>query len=102
MFITFTGEKDEKINQQTKSIWGKKKKKTAGNKNHPDVEVDRLATPVESQTFLRESTQPRGWIQVSCIAGRFFITWANREAQESWSAKPIPLPADLPDPGNEP
>ena len=27
-------------------------------------------------------SQPRDWTQVSCIAGRFFISWATREAQQ--------------------
>ena len=27
----------------------------------------------------RGSSQPRDWIQVSCIAGRFFTIWATRE-----------------------
>ena len=31
--------------------------------------------------FSRESSQPRDWTQVSCIAGRFFTSWATREAQ---------------------
>ena len=30
--------------------------------------------------FSRESSQPRDWIQVSCLAGRFFTIWATREA----------------------
>ena len=30
--------------------------------------------------FSRGSSQPRGWIQVSHIAGRFFTSWATREA----------------------
>ena len=30
--------------------------------------------------FSRGSSQPRDWIQVSCIAGRFFTSWATREA----------------------
>ena len=29
--------------------------------------------------FSRESSQPRDWTGVSCIAGRFFTTWAIRE-----------------------
>ena len=33
--------------------------------------------------FSRGSSQPRDWTQVSHIAGRFFITWATREAQLS-------------------
>ena len=31
--------------------------------------------------FSRRSSQPRDWIQVSCIAGGFFTSWATREAQ---------------------
>ena len=31
--------------------------------------------------FSRGSSQPRDWTQVSCIAGRFFTSWAIREAQ---------------------
>ena len=49
--------------------------------------------------FSRVSSQPRDWIQVSCFAGGFFTSWATREAQEYWSGKPRPSPADLPDPG---
>ena len=30
--------------------------------------------------FSRGSSQPRGWIQVSHIAGRFFTSWATKEA----------------------
>ena len=29
--------------------------------------------------FSRESSQPRDWIRVSCIAGGFFTIWATRE-----------------------
>ena len=32
-------------------------------------------------SFSRGSSQPRDWTQVSCIAGRFFISWATRKAQ---------------------
>ena len=35
--------------------------------------------------FSRGSSQPREWTQVSRIAGRFFTSWATREAQEYWS-----------------
>ena len=35
--------------------------------------------------FSRGSSQPRDRSQVSCIAGRFFTSWATREAQEYWS-----------------
>ena len=30
--------------------------------------------------FFRVSSWPRDWTQISCIAGRFFIVWATREA----------------------
>ena len=33
----------------------------------------------------RGSSQPRDWTQVSHIAGRFFTSWATREAQGYWS-----------------
>ena len=36
-------------------------------------------------TFSRGSSQSRDWTQVSHIAGRFFTSWATREAQEYWS-----------------
>ena len=35
--------------------------------------------------FFRESSQCRDRTQVTCIAGRFFTSWAIREAQEYWS-----------------
>ena len=35
--------------------------------------------------FSRGSSQPRDQTQVSCIVGRFFTSWATREAQEYWS-----------------
>ena len=35
--------------------------------------------------FSRGSSRPRDRIQVSCIAGEFFTSWATREAQEYWS-----------------
>ena len=31
-------------------------------------------------SFYRESSPPREWTWVSCIAGRFFTVWATREA----------------------
>ena len=34
--------------------------------------------------FFRGSSQPRGQTQVSCIAGRFFTSWATKEVQEHW------------------
>ena len=33
--------------------------------------------------FSRGYSQPRDWTQVSCIAGKFFIIWANRETKYS-------------------
>ena len=33
-----------------------------------------------AMSFSRGSSQPRGWTQVSRIAGRFFTVWATREA----------------------
>ena len=35
--------------------------------------------------FSRGSSQPRDQTQVSHIAGRFFTSWATREAQDYWS-----------------
>ena len=52
--------------------------------------------------FSRGTSQPKDWTQVSCTAGRFFTSWATREAQEYWSGEPIPSPEDLPDPGIKP
>ena len=51
--------------------------------------------------FSRGSSHSKDQTQVSCIAGRFFTSWAKREAQEYWSEYPIPSPADLPVPGIE-
>ena len=51
--------------------------------------------------FSSGSSQPRDQTQVSCIAGRFFTSWATREAQEHWSGYPIPSSVDLLDPGIE-
>ena len=31
--------------------------------------------------FSRGSSSPRDWMRVSCVASRFFIIWATREAQ---------------------
>ena len=36
--------------------------------------------------FSRGSSQPRNWTQVSRIVGRFFTSWATREAQQFCSA----------------
>ena len=35
--------------------------------------------------FSKVSSQPRDQTQVSYIAGRFFTSWATKEAQEYWS-----------------
>ena len=51
--------------------------------------------------FSRGSSQPRDQIQVSCIAGGFFASWATREDQEYWSGEPLPSP-DLLNPGIKP
>ena len=53
-----------------------------------------VAVPFYSRSF-----QPRDRTQVSRIAGRFFTSWATREAQEYWSGWPIPSPGDLLEPG---
>ena len=49
--------------------------------------------------FSRGSSQSKGRTQVSRIAGRFFTSWATREAQEYGSEWPIPSPLDLTNPG---
>ena len=40
----------------------------------------------------RASFQSMDQTQVSHMAGRFFIIYATREAQEYWKGQPIPLP----------
>ena len=35
----------------------------------------------------RGSSQPRDWSQVSCTGGKFFTSWATREAQEYWNGQ---------------
>ena len=52
--------------------------------------------------FSKGSSQPGDRTQVFHTAGRFFASWAPREAQEHWSGYLIPSPGDLPDPGIEP
>ena len=49
--------------------------------------------------FSRGSAQPSDWTQVSRIAGRFFSSWATREAQEYWSGQIIPSPGCKKRPG---
>ena len=39
----------------------------------------------EAFPFSRGSSQPSAQTQVSRIAGRFFINWTTREAQEYWN-----------------
>ena len=51
--------------------------------------------------FFRGSSQPKDPTQISCTAGRFFTSWATREAQEYWSELPIPSPVYLPNLGVE-
>ena len=58
-------------------------------------------TVVGSLSLLQGIFPTQGSTQVSHITGRFFTSWATREAQEYWSGHPIPSPADLPDPGIE-
>ena len=52
--------------------------------------------------FSKGSSQPSDRTQVFHTAGRFFASWAPREAQEHWSGYLIPSPGDLPDPGIKP
>ena len=52
--------------------------------------------------FFRGSSQPRDWIQVSHVAGRFFTRGATKEAKEYWSGWPIPASAQLSYPGIKP
>ena len=42
-------------------------------------------------SFSRASSQPRDWIQVFCIAGGFFTSWATRESPRilKWVAYPF-------------
>ena len=65
--------------------------------NSPAPNTWRVAFP-----FSRGSSQPRDWTHISRIAGKFFTSWATREAQEYWSGWPIPSPVTLPHPGIEP
>ena len=72
------------------------------------LEPTRLLCPWMLQARLLEwaaipfsggSSCPRGWTQVPCTAGRFFIVWATREAL-SWKPQPtntIMLPDPEPD-----
>ena len=46
--------------------------------------------------FSSRSSQPRNWTGVFCIAGRFFTSWATREAQKTqlthaWTSDPWAL-----------
>ena len=51
--------------------------------------IQSIASP-----FSKRSSQPRGWTQVSCIAGGFFASWATREWWPSkqlfcWGEEPV-------------
>ena len=70
-----------------------------GSSVHGDSPV-RIPECVAMQSS-RTSSQPRDRTQVSLIAGRFFTSWATREAQEYWSGRPILSPGELSDPGIE-
>ena len=48
--------------------------------NSPGQNTEWVAFP-----FSRGSSQHRGWTQAFHTAGRFFTSWATREAQEYWS-----------------
>ena len=58
----------------------------------PTLQVDSLPPepPVKPKNtgvrvahpFFRGSSRPRNWTRVSCIAGRFFTSWATREAHQ--------------------
>ena len=49
-----------------------------GSSAHGILQARRLECVTIS--FSRGSFQPRNWTRVSCIAGRFFTSWATREA----------------------
>ena len=55
------------------------------NHSTPGLPVDHQLLEWVAFPFSRVSSQPRDWTQVSLIAGRFFTSWATREAQEYWS-----------------
>ena len=59
-------------------------------------------TRVGCHAFLQTIFPTRDQTQVSRIAGRFFTSWATREAQECWSGQPTSSPGDPPDRGIEP
>ena len=59
-------------------------------------------TGVVAFPFSWGSSQSRDRTQVCPIAGRFFTSWATREAQEYWSGYLIPSPTDLHDSGIKP
>ena len=49
--------------------------------------------------FSRRSSQTRDWTQVSCTVGRFFTSWATKEA---WGGVLYRATVGLPDPGIKP
>ena len=50
-------------------------------------------TGVGSLSLLQGISGPRNWTGVSCIAGRFFTSWATREAQD-WHVHPAIFKTD--------
>ena len=85
------------LSQDTLDFWASLLAQTV--KNLLAIQETRARSLGWEDPFSRGSSQPRDWTQVSCIAGRFFSSWATREVQEYWSGWPIPSPADLPNPG---
>ena len=53
-------------------------------------------TGMGSLSLLQGIFPTQGSTQVSHITGRFFTSWATREAQEYWSGHHIPSPTVLP------
>ena len=49
-------------------------------------------TGMGSLFLLHGSSPCRNRTGVSCIAGRFFTSWATREALEYWGGEPVPSP----------
>ena len=54
-------------------------------KDKPHHQLSAQNTGVGSRSLLQWSSQPRDRTQVSRIAGKFFTSWAIREAPEYWS-----------------
>ena len=64
---------------------------------HSSILAWRIPWTVESM-----GSQSVGYNRATFTSLRFFTSWAIREAQEYWSGKPIPSPADFPSPEIEP